>query len=136
LSRQVVVLGIAGLAFGFCLTRIGFTDYDELHRMLTLEDPRLFFAFAGAVAASFAGFRVFARGKVLTPKPLHPGIVPGAVLFGAGWAVTGACPAVAMIQVGAGQLGAVLTLVGMLAGSWVYPRVHARFFKFAPGVCE
>ena len=50
--------------------------------------------------------------------------------------MSGACPAVAMIQVGAGQVAAVLTLVGMLAGSWVYPRVHARYFKFDAGTCE
>lgn len=136
MSGQVLKLGLAGLALGFCLTRIGFTDYGELHRMLTLEDARLFLVFGGAVAASFVGFRVFGRGKALTPQPMHPGIVPGGVLFGLGWAVSGACPAVAMIQVGAGQVVAVLTMVGMLAGSWAYPRVHARFFKFDAGACE
>lgn len=136
MSRQVLVLGAAGLALGFCLTRIGFTDFGELHRMLTFQDLRLLFVFAGAVAVSFVGFRLFGRGKLLPKRPLHSGIVPGGVLFGIGWAVSGACPAVAMIQVGQGQLAAVLTLTGMLAGSWAYPRFQARYFRVDSGSCD
>jgi uncharacterized membrane protein YedE/YeeE len=134
-TRQILVLGACGLALGFCLTRIGFTDFGELHRMLTFQDPRLLLVFGGAVALSFAGFKLFARGKALPARPMHFGIVPGAVLFGIGWAVSGACPAVAMIQIGQGQIAALLTFAGMLAGSWAYPRVQARFFRrpVAPG---
>lgn len=132
-ARQIASLAAAGLLLGFFLTRIGFTDYGELHRMLTFQDWRLFGVFGGAVGVSFVGFKIFARGKALPPRPLHRGIVPGGVLFGIGWAVSGACPAVAMIQIGEGQVAALLTLVGMLAGSWLYPRMHARFFRFDAG---
>jgi uncharacterized protein len=135
-QRQVVVLGAGGLALGFCLTRIGFTDYGELHRMLTFQDLRLLFVFAGAVALSFIGFAVFARGKSLPKKPFHAGTIPGGVLFGAGWAISGACPAVAMIQIGQGQIAALLTLAGMLAGSWLYPRFQARYFRYDTGSCD
>lgn len=134
-SRQVLVLGAAGLALGFSLTRIGFTNFTELHRMLTFQDPRLFLVFGGAVALSFVGFQVFGRGKLLPKRAMHSGIVPGGVLFGVGWAVSGACPAVAMIQIGQGQVAALLTLTGMLAGSWAYPRFQQRFFRRPTDAC-
>lgn len=135
-TRQLLVLGAGGLALGFCLTRIGFTDYGELHKMLTFQDLRLLFVFAGAVAVSFVGFQVFGRGKLLPRRPLHAGVLPGGVLFGIGWAVSGACPAVAMVQVGQGQLAALLTLAGMLLGSWTYPRFQSRFFRYDTGSCD
>jgi uncharacterized membrane protein YedE/YeeE len=40
----------------------------------------------------------------------------GGVLFGIGWALTGACPAVAFVQLGEGRWPAAFTLLGMLAG--------------------
>jgi len=44
--------------------------------------------------------------------------VPGALLFGAGWAVTGGCPAAVLVQVGEGRLAALASLAGMLGGVW------------------
>ncbi len=135
-TRQVAALGAWGLALGFALTRIGFADYGELHRMLTFRDLRLLFVFGGAVALSFVGFRLLARGKALPARPMHDGIIPGGILFGVGWAISGACPAVALIQIGQGQVPAVLTLVGMLVGTWVYPRFESRFFRPPTGECD
>ena len=70
-----------------------------------------------------------------SPRPIHPGTLPGGVLFGLGWAVCGACPAVALVQMGEGQLGGAFTFAGILAGNWVYAAVHERFFRWTPGVC-
>ncbi len=66
---------------------------------------------------------------------MHVGIIPGGVLFGIGWAVSGACPAVAMVQIGAGQMAAMLTFTGMLVGSWAYARFQGRFLPSATNSC-
>jgi uncharacterized protein len=134
--NRVLASAAGGLLLGFFLTNIGFTDYGELHRMLTFRDLRLLFVFAAAVAISFAGFKLLARGKALPPRRINAGTIPGAAIFGAGWAISGACPAVAIIQIGQGQVAALLTLAGMLAGTWIYPRIHARFFRFDVGSCD
>jgi uncharacterized membrane protein YedE/YeeE len=124
-----------GTLLGFSLSRIGFSDFGEVHRMFTMRDFRLLLTFAGAVALTMVATKLLNLRR-RTKTPLHPGTVVGAVLFGIGWALTGACPAVALVQIGEGHLAAFATFFGILAGSWIYPKVHARFFPWDAGSCD
>jgi uncharacterized membrane protein YedE/YeeE len=117
---------LPGLLLGFTVGRLGFADYNELHRMLLFRDFRLLLAFAGAVGLAIALFAVL-RGRLkLGPVDFRAGTIPGAALFGIGWAVTGACPGVALIQIGQGMWPAWASLAGIFAGSWVYTRFWSR----------
>jgi hypothetical protein len=60
------------------------------------------------------------------PKPFHTGVVIGGMLFGAGWAVTGACPGPIYAQLGAGQWMAWFTFVGAMLGMFVYAALKPR----------
>jgi uncharacterized membrane protein YedE/YeeE len=124
-----------GLALGVVLSASGLSDWGEVHRMFTLGvgrggpgwgELRLLLAFGGAVVLSIAGFGFFARDDDLPEHPVRAGTIPGAILFGAGWALTGACPAAALVQLGEGKGAAALTLVGMLAGSWLHELLRRR----------
>jgi len=119
--------GLLGLGLGFTLSEAGFSDYGELHRMFVFADLRLLLAFAGAVAAAMAGFALLCRRDAVPRRPFHRGTVPGAVLFGAGWALCGACPAIALVQIGEGRVAAVAIAAGMLAGVWACQRVRRRW---------
>jgi len=134
--RSHIFLGLFGLLMGMSLTFIGFADYGEVHRMFVFADLRLLLAFAGAVMLSMVGFAVLAHGKNLARKPLHKGSVPGGILFGLGWAITGACPSVALVQLGEGYLPALATLCGIVAGVWSYRLLQARYFHWDTGACE
>jgi uncharacterized membrane protein YedE/YeeE len=125
-----------GTFMGFSLSRIGFSDFGEVHRMFTLRDFRLLLTFAGAVAVSMLGAKLLESRTSATPKPLNPGTVLGGALFGVGWALTGACPAVVLVQLGEGRLVALATLTGIVVGCWVYPKVHARCFPWDAGSCD
>jgi uncharacterized membrane protein YedE/YeeE len=57
-------------------------------------------------------------------------------MFGVGWVLSGGCPAVALAQLGEGQLPALLTVAGILFGAWLYPKVHRRLFRWDVGSCE
>lgn len=107
---------VPGLLLGFVVGRLGFTDYGELHRMLTFGDLRLFSAFLLAVNLLVVVFLTVGRGLVLPGGTFHRGLIPGAVLFGVGWALTGACPGVALVQVGQGSLPALASLAGIAVG--------------------
>lgn len=131
-----LVYGIAGLVMGFVLTRIGFTDYGEAHKMLTFADLRMFLAFGGGVAIAMGVFLVLRGTWQKQRKFFHEGTFPGAVLFGAGWAISGACPAIAIVQVGQGYLPALLTMIGIFAGSVAYRYAHGRWFRWSTGGCE
>lgn len=125
-----------GLLLGFCLSRMGFSSYDEVHKMFVFSDLRLFLTFVGGVSLSMAALFLMRRLGPMPPRPLHPGVAIGGVLFGIGWAVTGACPGVVLVQLGEGQLPAAITFIGVLCGAWLYPRLHARFFRWDTGTCE
>ncbi len=60
------------------------------------------------------------RPIVYEPKPFHKGVVIGGTLFGAGWAITGACPGPIYAQVGAGTWLALVTLAGAMIGMFAY----------------
>lgn len=125
-----------GILLGYSLSRIGFADYGEVHRMFTFADTRLFFTFCAAVVASALGFFVFRRmtegwGK----KRFHPGIIPGGAIFGLGWALSGACPAIVLVQLGEGKILALTTLLAIILGNWLYGRIHRRFFRWETGSC-
>jgi len=127
---------IYGLLFGFVLSRIGFSSFDEVHKMFVFADLRLLFTFAGSVAVLAVAYGLLARAANPPERPLHKGSVVGGLLFGAGWALTGACPAIVMVQLGEGQLIAVATFAGILVGTWFYPKVHARYFRWDVGSCD
>lgn len=125
IGAQHAKMAVFGLGLGFSLSRIGFTDYEQVHAMFAFSDLRLFLTFVGAVVVTFVGFQALSGGTRLPRQTIHRGIVPGALLFGAGWALTGACPGVILAQLGEGRAFALLSLAGMLGGNWLYGRVWA-----------
>lgn len=68
------------------------------------------------------------EGKPITykPKPYHTGVVIGGMLFGAGWAITGACPGPIYAQIGAGEWLALVTLTGALLGMFSYAALKPK----------
>ena len=124
---------IPGLLLGFTVARLGFTDFNELHKMLLFRDPRLLLAFAGGVTLTIILFALL-RGRLkLEPVRFHPGTIPGAVLFGVGWAITGACPGVALIQLGQGAWPAFASFTGILVGIQLQRRFWPRTVPEASG---
>lgn len=135
-SSSYMKFSFFGLAMGYIVARIGFADFGEVHRMFVLVDLRMFIAFLFSVLLSMIGFLILARGKKMQKKMLHKGTLPGGVMFGIGWAVTGACPSIAVIQLGYGYIPAAITVVGILLGSWLYRKAHQRYFRWDTGACS
>jgi hypothetical protein len=60
------------------------------------------------------------------PKPYHTGVILGGMLFGAGWAITGACPGPIYAQIGAGAWMALFTFVGAILGMFSYAALKPK----------
>lgn len=134
-TKLVVYYSILGLLFGMTLTKIGFADYDQLFAMFTFTDYRMLFSFAGGVGLAMLLLIVFRHQLPAKKKILHPGIVPGSVLFGVGWVICGACPSVVFLQLGQGKLPALMTMLGIFAGVYLYKKIHARYLLWDTGTC-
>ena len=68
-------------------------------------------------------FRVKTISKeeiVIRPKKFHKGYIFGGLLFGFGWAITGACPGPLFAQIRSGATAVIVTLFSAIAGTWVY----------------
>ena len=135
--KDTILTFLVAVIFGVALSRIGFTSWDEVHAMFVFSDLRMLLSFMFAVALLIPGWFVLARftGKIKLSRKIHPGTIVGGVLFGAGWAISGACPSIGMVQLGEGQLGAVWTILGMLLGNAIYSWVHPKFFGWSTGSC-
>jgi hypothetical protein len=140
MTRRAAVHGksaLLGLWLGFVVSQIGYADYGALTGMLTLEDARMILAFAGGLALSVAGFqvlRLLGSGPRFT-RPVHRGSILGGLLFGAGWAIAGACPAVPLVQLGEGKIAALSTCAGMVLGVVLHRWVQRRFLRWDVGSC-
>ncbi len=134
--RSHLLMGATGLVLGVTVSAAGFSDWGEVHRMFSLglldggpsrDSLRMLLGFGGAVLLAMAGFRLLARHDQIPVKPIRSGTISGALLFGAGWAITGACPAAALVQLGEGKAAALATLIGILAGAWLHEQARRRF---------
>ena len=62
----------------------------------------------------------------LPKKNFNRGQVFGGLIFGLGWAITGACPGPLFAQIGTGMLVMTVTLLCAIAGTWLYGLLRDR----------
>jgi peptidoglycan/LPS O-acetylase OafA/YrhL len=134
-TRGTILLAtvVTGLALGYTVANIGFGDYAELNRMFTFRDPRMLLSFGGAVVIIVCAFALLRVRR--TPGRIHGGVVPGAVLFGTGWAISGGCPAIPIVQVAGGYLPALVTVAGVVVGIRLCRWANGRYFRLDRGSC-
>jgi uncharacterized protein len=121
-----------GLLFGFILSRVGATSYDAIANMFLLRDLQLMGVIGLAILVGGVGLWLFRHFGVrsasggqleMAQKPRSAGNLFGGLLFGAGWALAGACPGTALAQLGEGKIYALFTISGILAGTQLYRKL-------------
>lgn len=126
-------LGLAtGFLFGALLQRGGLADSRTIVGQLTGDDARVAKTMGTAVAVGALGHRWLHRRGLTTvePKPMNPvGLVGGAVLFGAGMALSGYCPGTAAAAAGSGRREGIWAMAGMLAAATVFVATYPRLKK-------
>jgi uncharacterized membrane protein YedE/YeeE len=125
---RILVSAIAGLVFGLGLIVSGMADPAKVQNFLDpfgAWDPSLAFVMLGAIAVTFAGYRlVFRRGRPLLADTLSvPSktdidvrLLAGAGLFGIGWGLSGFCPGPAIVSLPLLATGTLVFVPAMLAG--------------------
>ena len=120
---------LVGTLFGIVLVKSEVVRWQRVHDMFLFKEPHMYLIIGTGIAVAAVAMRLIKRLSVKTvdgqpikykPKPYHKGVVIGGMLFGAGWAITGACPGPIYAQLGAGVGLAWVTLAGALAGMYAY----------------
>lgn len=127
-----------GLGFGFIISRAGAVRFDYIRDMFLFKSAQLYFVIGGAIAVALPLFwwlqRREARAKKGAKKLPWPhrrmtaGTLPGAAIFGIGWAITGTCPSTSLSQIGEGHWYALATVLGALLGNYIFYLVRPTFF--------
>lgn len=127
---------LLGTVFGFLLSRAGATTFDFYAQLFLFEDLQLLWVIATAGVVGIIGTSALKRFRArawadrqplsFQGKPMRKTLVLGALLFGIGWGVSGACPGTAPAMLGEGKMLAGFTLLGILLGTYLYGRTHAK----------
>jgi uncharacterized membrane protein YedE/YeeE len=126
---QRVFVFLIGIYFGIVLTKSEVVSWFRIQRMFHFEEAHMYLIIGSAVVVGAISLWLYKRlgQKDFTGQPVeirskgfNKGIVFGGVIFGLGWAVTGACPGPIYAQLGSGEYLAIFTFVGAFAGAYLY----------------
>ena len=120
---------IMGILFGIVLVKSEVISWYRIQEMFRLQSFHMFGVMGSAVVTGIisVGFikkfsiKTIAGEKIELPnKKFNKGQIYGGLIFGFGWAITGACPGPLFAQIGSGFSVIIITLFSAIAGTWVY----------------
>jgi len=120
---------VIGLLFGIILVKAEIISWFRIQEMFRFQSFHMYGIIGSAVVVGMISVMLLKKFKVKTiygeaiefhTKKFNKGQVYGGLLFGIGWAITGACPGPLFAQIGTGATVVVITLLSAVAGTWVY----------------
>ena len=121
---------VIGILFGIVLVKAEVVSWFRIQEMFHFQSFHMYGIIGSAVAVGVVSvllirvlhLKTLAGEEInLTPKPFNKvGNLIGGVLFGFGWALTGACPGPLYALLGAGYVSVLLAIASALAGVIAY----------------
>ena len=120
---------VVGLAFGIVFVKAEIISWFRIQEMFRLQSFHMYGVIGGAVVTGMISVWLIKKFNIKTiygeviefhPKTFNKGQVYGGLLFGLGWAITGACPGPLFAQIGTGATVIAVTLLSAIGGTWVY----------------
>ena len=127
-TSLAIAVGI-GILFGFILERAGFGDSRNLTNIFYFRDMRVLRVMFSAVLTAMVGLVVlnllglFDYSVLLDVSLLKTYLWPqlvGGIIFGLGFIIGGYCPGTSVVGIVSGKLDAIVFMVGMIVGIWVF----------------
>ena len=124
-----------GIAFGIVFVKAEIISWFRIQEMFRLDSFHMYGVIGSAVAVGMLSVLLIKRFNVKTlqgepvriaPKTFQKGQIYGGLIFGLGWAITGACPGPLFAQIGSGFLVVGVTLLSAIAGTWLYGYFRER----------
>ncbi len=120
---------ILGFLFGIVLVKGQVISWFRINEMFRFEDPYMYLVIGSAVVVAAISLIIIRKLQtrtidgeviVINKKPFTKGTFIGGVIFGLGWAITGACPGPIYAQIGSGTYLAIVTFLAALSGAYIY----------------
>lgn len=126
---------LAGIVFGILLIKSEVMSWYRIQEMFRLQSFHMYGVLGSAVITGIISIWMIKKLNVKTidgqkivlrKKEFHKGNIYGGLLFGFGWAITGACPGPLFAQLGTGATVVAVTILSAISGTWVYGLVRER----------
>lgn len=129
--RALAPYAVVGTLLGVVLVKSQVIYWARIHDMFQFRSFHMYGVLGSAFVTAFVSLRLLARfgahartGETvaLAHKELGTGrrYWIGGSVFGAGWALCGACPGPLFALMGSGQTVYAITAIAALAGTWTY----------------
>lgn len=126
---------IMGLLFGIILVKSEVISWLRIQEMFRLQSFHMYGVIGSAILVGLISIQLIRRFQlktvnqepvVIPEKKFHWGNVYGGLIFGLGWAITGACPGPLFAEIGSGFGVIIITLLSAIAGTWIYGLLRER----------
>ena len=126
---------IAGILFGIILVKSEVISWFRIQEMFRLQSFHMYGIIGSAIVVGIISIFIIKKFKIRSidgeeirfdPKKFNKGQVYGGLLFGFGWALTGACPGPLFALIGSGSTVIIVTLFSAIAGTWVYGYIRDK----------
>lgn len=126
---------VVGVIFGIVFVKAEIVSWFRIQEMFRLDSFHMYGVIGTAIAVGMISLQWIKRrgvksldgeAIVVRDKKFDKGQIYGGLMFGFGWALTGACPGPLFAQIGAGFTVVIVTFLSALAGTWVYGKFHDR----------
>jgi len=120
---------VAGILFGIILVKSEVISWFRIQEMFRLQSFHMYGVIGSAVVIGIISVFIIKKFKIKTidgepiqfdKKKFSKGQIYGGLLFGIGWAMTGACPGPLFALIGNGTTVIIVTLFSAIMGTWVY----------------
>ena len=127
-------LGV-GVLFGIILVKSEVVSWFRIQEMFRFQSFHMYGVIGSAVLVGLISVQLIKRFGIKTikgqeisfiEKPTSKGQIFGGLLFGFGWAMTGACPGPVYAIIGSGATVFIMVFLSALIGTWVYGWMHSR----------
>src|SRR5690606_16547634 len=124
-----------GMIFGLLFVKSEVISWFRIQEMFRLQSFHMYGIIGSAVVVGMLSVWLIKKFDVKTihgekitisPKKFNKGQVYVGLIFGFGWAITGACPGPLFAQIGTGASVIAVTLLSAVAGTWVYGYFRER----------
>ena len=120
---------VTGMLFGIVLVKAEIISWFRSQEMFRLQSFHMYGIIGSAILVGMLSILIIKKFKIKTiygetielpKKEFNKGQIYGGLVFGLGWAITGACPGPLFAQMGTGATVIVITFLSAIAGTWVY----------------
>ena len=126
---------IVGILFGIIFVKSEVISWFRIQEMFRFQSFHMYGIIGSAIVVGMISVflikkfnikTIYGEAIKITPKEFNKGQIYGGLIFGFGWAMTGACPGPLFAQIGTGALVIIVTLLSAIAGTWVYGYFRER----------